>query len=54
MIFTDMKPDMKIVKEKIFGPVGVVIKFEDEAGKKNIVSVLEINKIALICYNSHM
>jgi aldehyde dehydrogenase (NAD+) len=30
-IFTDVKPDMKIVKEEIFGPVGVVIKFEDEA-----------------------
>ena len=24
---------MKIVKEEIFGPVGVVIKFEDEAGE---------------------
>ena len=44
-IFTDVKPDMEIVKEEIFGPVGVVIKFEDEAGKKNIVSVLEINEI---------
>ena len=31
-IFTDTKPDMKIVQEEIFGPVGVVIKFEDEAG----------------------
>ncbi|KAI9456579.1 aldehyde dehydrogenase domain-containing protein, partial [Russula earlei] len=30
-IFTDTKPDMKIVREEIFGPVGVVIKFEDEA-----------------------
>ncbi|KDR73217.1 hypothetical protein GALMADRAFT_251806 [Galerina marginata CBS 339.88] len=29
-IFTDTKPDMKIVQEEIFGPVGVVIKFEDE------------------------
>jgi aldehyde dehydrogenase (NAD+) len=29
-IFTDTKPDMKIVKEEIFGPVGVVIKFEDD------------------------
>lgn len=28
-IFTDTKPDMKIVREEIFGPVGVVIKFED-------------------------
>ena len=32
-IFIDVKPDMKIVKEKIFGPVGVVIKFEDEKDK---------------------
>ena len=31
-IFTDSKPDMKIVKEEIFGPVGVVIKFDDEEG----------------------
>ncbi|KAH6904624.1 aldehyde dehydrogenase [Coprinopsis sp. MPI-PUGE-AT-0042] len=29
-IFTDVKPEMKIVREEIFGPVGVVIKFEDE------------------------
>jgi len=29
-IFTDVKPDMKIVQEEIFGPVGVVIKFTDE------------------------
>lgn len=29
-IFTDTKPDMKIVQEEIFGPVGVVIKFVDE------------------------
>lgn len=28
-IFTDTKPDMKIVKEEIFGPVGVIIKFKD-------------------------
>jgi aldehyde dehydrogenase (NAD+) len=31
-IFTDTEPDMKIVKEEIFGPVGAVIKFDDEAG----------------------
>ncbi|KAA1476364.1 aldehyde dehydrogenase [Dentipellis sp. KUC8613] len=30
-IFTDTKPNMRIVQEEIFGPVGVVIKFEDEA-----------------------
>jgi aldehyde dehydrogenase (NAD+) len=31
-IFTDAKPGMKIAREEIFGPVGVVIKFKDEAG----------------------
>ncbi|TFY72343.1 hypothetical protein EVG20_g652 [Dentipellis fragilis] len=30
-IFTDTKPNMRIVQEEIFGPVGVVIKFENEA-----------------------
>lgn len=30
-IFTDTSPDMKIVQEEIFGPVGVVIKFTSEA-----------------------
>ena len=29
-IFTDVKPDMKIVQEEIFGPVCVLIKFKDE------------------------
>ena len=29
-IFTNTKPNMKIVQEEIFGPVGVVIKFDDE------------------------
>ncbi|ORX46715.1 aldehyde dehydrogenase [Hesseltinella vesiculosa] len=29
-IFTDVKPEMKIVKEEIFGPVAVVTKFKDE------------------------
>ena len=30
-IFTDVHPDMKIVKEEIFGPVAVITKFKDEA-----------------------
>jgi len=30
-IFTGTKPEMKIVQEEIFGPVAVVIKWEDEA-----------------------
>ena len=29
-IFTETNKDMKIVQEEIFGPVGVVIKFEDD------------------------
>ena len=29
-IFTNTRPDMKIVREEIFGPVGVVVKFHDE------------------------
>ncbi|KAI0042012.1 indole-3-acetaldehyde dehydrogenase [Auriscalpium vulgare] len=29
-IFTDTTPDMRIVREEIFGPVGVLIKFKDE------------------------
>ncbi|CCM02708.1 uncharacterized protein FIBRA_04814 [Fibroporia radiculosa] len=29
-IFTDVKPHMRIVKEEIFGPVGVLIKFTDD------------------------
>jgi len=29
-IFTETRPDMRIVQEEIFGPVCVVIKFEDE------------------------
>lgn len=31
-IFTDTHPDMKIVREEIFGPVGVLVKFQDEEG----------------------
>ena len=30
-IFTDTKPNMRIVQEEIFGPVCVIIKFHDEA-----------------------
>jgi aldehyde dehydrogenase (NAD+) len=31
-IFTGINPDMKIMKEEIFGPVGAVVKFEDDDG----------------------
>src|ERR1700691_915484 len=29
-IFTNCKPNMRIVREEIFGPVGVIIKFDDD------------------------
>jgi aldehyde dehydrogenase (NAD+) len=31
-IFAECKPDMKIVKEEIFGPVAAVMKFKTEEG----------------------
>jgi len=31
-LFTNTKPDMRIVREEIFGPVGVLVKFTDEDG----------------------
>jgi aldehyde dehydrogenase (NAD+) len=34
-IFTDTKPEMKIVKEEIFGPVAVLIRFKDEEGESS-------------------
>lgn len=38
-IFTDTRPDMKIVQEEIFGPVSVVIKFEDQEGMCKIFEI---------------
>jgi len=32
-IFTNTSPEMKIVKEEIFGPVAVLIKFKTEEGQ---------------------
>jgi aldehyde dehydrogenase (NAD+) len=29
-IFTDCKPDMKIMQEEIFGPVAAIVKFKTE------------------------
>ena len=31
-LFTDVSADMKIMREEIFGPVGAVVKFENEEG----------------------
>jgi aldehyde dehydrogenase (NAD+) len=35
-IFTDTRPEMKIVREEIFGPVAVVIKFDNEEGERTL------------------
>ena len=32
-IFTDVKPEMKIMREEIFGPVAAITKFKDEDGQ---------------------
>ena len=32
-VFTDVKPDMRIMREEIFGPVGSIIKFKTEEGE---------------------
>lgn len=40
-IFTDVTPQMRIVKEEIFGPVGVLIKFKTDEGVFNLISNIE-------------
>jgi aldehyde dehydrogenase (NAD+) len=39
-IFTDTTPDMRIVREEIFGPVAVVAKFKDEDGTLVVCSII--------------
>lgn len=35
-IFTGTNPDMKIMREEIFGPVCAVVKFEDDDGMLSV------------------
>lgn len=37
-IFTECQPNMKIVREEIFGPVACVIKFKTEDGEIALVA----------------
>lgn len=37
-IFTDVKPNMRIAREEIFGPVGVIIKFKDDEDIINVAN----------------
>ncbi|SRR6266550_784327 len=41
-IFTGINPDMKIMREEIFGPVGAVIKFEDDEGLFAIILLSDL------------
>ncbi|RDB27442.1 Aldehyde dehydrogenase [Hypsizygus marmoreus] len=45
-IFTDVKPDMKIVNEEIFGPVACVIKFKTE---KEVIEAANNTIYGLAC-----
>jgi aldehyde dehydrogenase (NAD+) len=38
-IFTNCKPEMKIVQEEIFGPVAAVIKFKTEQGENAVIDL---------------
>jgi aldehyde dehydrogenase (NAD+) len=40
-VFTDVRPDMRIVREEIFGPVGVLIPFESEEDAVRIANDTE-------------
>ncbi|KAK7450127.1 hypothetical protein VKT23_013009 [Stygiomarasmius scandens] len=45
-IFTDCKPDMKIVREEIFGPVASVIKFKTE---EEVIEMANDTSYGLAC-----
>ena len=47
-IFTNVRPDMKIVKEEIFGPVTAIIKFKDE------VEVVEMTNDTTYGFGAHI
>lgn len=41
-IFTNVTPNMKIVREEIFGPVGVLIRFEDDEGEFPVLFIIAL------------
>lgn len=45
-IFTEAKPSMRIVKEEIFGPVGVLIMFDDD---EEVVKMANDTEYGLAC-----
>ncbi|KAG5715104.1 Aldehyde dehydrogenase [Termitomyces sp. T112] len=46
-IFTNVKPEMKIVREEIFGPVGVVVKFKTE---EEVIEAANNTMYGLACH----
>lgn len=52
-IFTDCKPEMKIVQEEIFGPVAAVIKFKTEEGSVLLSPVILFADIYLFVIRGH-
>ncbi|PWT79657.1 MAG: hypothetical protein C5B58_13065 [Acidobacteria bacterium] len=40
MLYTNVRPDVRIARDKIFGPVGVVIRFRDEEEAIRIANAL--------------
>lgn len=40
-IFSDVKPEMKIAREEIFGPVAAVFKFTDDKGQCTLSPCLQ-------------
>ncbi|GJE91571.1 aldehyde dehydrogenase [Phanerochaete sordida] len=47
-LFGDVRADMQIVREEIFGPVGVVVKFKDEAEVVKLANSSEYGLVACV------
>ena len=39
-VFVDARPDMKIMREEIFGPVCSIVKFKTEEGEQRLSSYI--------------
>lgn len=46
-VVTDVRPDMRVAREEIFGPVSAIIKFESES---EVVSMANDSEYGLACY----
>ena len=50
-VFTNATPDMKIVREEVFGPILVVMGFEDEAQAVELANVSDYGLAAIVWTN---